>query len=256
VRISDALVLLGGRLVRHRFRQPIDHWRNRTWDGFRAEAHRALGTAYVEEREAIRQSIDKAASNACVLDVGAGTGRYSLDAVLAGATHVTALDVSPSALQELAVRASGAGLAAALRTRVGDFWTTNNLCWCGRPYEVVMCMDAIHHLGQLPDVLGRLKELAGPGGVVIGDVWTRDNFGEFQRARRGEAEHTLSSFRFLLGAMLVASGRRTTSDAVRSDLRDAAEVEAELIAAWSDASVQRSRYWVRFVAGSGSKVRN
>ena len=256
MRISDALVLVGGRLMRHRFRQPTDHWRNRIWDGFRAEAHTALGSAYVEEHEAIRQSIDKAVSSACVLDVGAGTGRYSLDAARAGATHVTALDVSSSALQELSVRATEAGLAEALRTRIGDFWTTNSSCWCGRPYEVVMCMDAIHHLGQLPDVLARLKKLAGPDAVVIGDVWTRDNFGEFQRARRGDAEHTLASFRFLLGATLVASGLRTTSDVVRSDLRDAAEVETELIAAWADASVQRSRYWIRFVAGSGSRVGN
>jgi 2-polyprenyl-3-methyl-5-hydroxy-6-metoxy-1,4-benzoquinol methylase len=256
MRISDALVLLGGHLARHRFKQPVDHWRNRTWDGFRAEAHRALGPAYVEEREAIRESIDKTVSNACVLDVGAGTGRYSLDAARAGATHVTALDVSSSALRELSARACEAGLAGALRTRIGDFWKTDSSCWCGKPYKVVMCMDAIHHLGQLPDVLARLKELAGPGGVVIGDIWTRDNFGEFQRARRGETEHTLASFRFLLGATLVASGLRTTSDAVRSDLRGGTEVEAELNAAWSGARVQCSRYWVRFVSGPRSKVVN
>jgi hypothetical protein len=115
-------------------------------------------------------------------------------------------------------------------------------------------MDAIHHLGKLPEVLARLDELAGGQGTVIGDVWTRDNFGEFQRARRGEAEHTLGSLRFLVGATLIASGLKVTSEAVRSDLRDSNDVKANILAAWPGASVQNSRYWVRFIAGTATEV--
>ena len=254
MRVADALVAVGGWLVRDSFVQPVAHWRNRTWDGFRAESHDALGAAYVEERAELSGWIERVAPSSCVLDVGAGTGRYSLDAARAGAAHVTALDVSQSALDEVARRAAEEDAGNVIRVHVGDFWRQGATCRCGRPFDLVMCMDAIHHLGQLPQVIARLHQLAGAGGVVIGDVWTRDNFGEFQRARRGTIEHTLASLRFVVGAAIVASGLRPSSDAVRSDLRQADEVRAEILSVWPDSAVERSRYWVRFLSHSTSNV--
>lgn len=170
MRVADALVVAGGWLIRDRFVQPVAHWRNRTWDGFRAESHDALGAAYVEERAAIGGWIKNFAPKTCVLDVGAGTGRYSMDAADAGAAHVTALDVSQSALDEISRRAADADVGHIIRVRVGDFWSAESTCWCGRQFDVVMCMDAIHHLGRLPEVIARLHQLAGRRGAVIGDV--------------------------------------------------------------------------------------
>lgn len=161
---------------------------------------------------------------------------------------MTALDVSQSALDEAARRAADANYGDVIRVRVGDFWSAESTCWCGRPFDVVMCMDAIHHLGRLPHVIAQLQRLAGARGLTIGDVWTRDNFGEFQRARRGAVEHTLASLRFAVGAAMVASRLRSTSDAVRSDLREADDVVAEIVSVWPSAAVDRSRYWVRFVS--------
>lgn len=46
MRAADVLVAVGGWLIRDRFVQPVAHWRKRTWDGFRAENHDALGAAY------------------------------------------------------------------------------------------------------------------------------------------------------------------------------------------------------------------
>ncbi|WP_370639700.1 hypothetical protein [Allobranchiibius sp. GilTou73] len=56
-----------------------------------------------------------------------------MDAAHAGAAHVTALDVSRTALDEVAHRASDSNVGDVIRVQIGDFWSTEAACWCGRP---------------------------------------------------------------------------------------------------------------------------
>lgn len=244
--LARAAVWLGARVTRRHFHPPVNHWRNRVWDGDRAEQHALLGAAYREERAYITAMLRDAARDARVLDVACGTGRYTRAALHAGAAHVTALDVSPDALDLVGRRCVDAAARGQLRTLEADVFRPlpSNV---DAPFDVVMCLDAIHHLGPLTDVLTRLYELVRPGGVVLGDVWTADHFHEFQRLRRGPAEHTLASLRFAAAAVGSAVWRRPVSHAARSQLLPAEEVTAALVSIFGpDTHVERSRYWVRF----------
>jgi SAM-dependent methyltransferase len=247
--IARLTVAAGQRLLLNGFHAPRGHWAQRVWDGDRAEAHAVLGPAYVAERERIgallTDSVPRLEPSWNAVDVAAGTGRYTRVLLDAGAAAVTAVDVSPESLAVLAERVAD---PARVTTLCADVFAAPSPGLDAR-FDVVLCCDAIHHLGPLPAVLIRLRELATPGGLLIGDVWTADHFHEFQLARRGQVEHALASVRFLGAAAVNRLLRRPVMNAARSQLLPAARVRELLREALGpQVQLNTSRYWVSFTA--------
>lgn len=248
--ISQLAVHLGQLALRYRFPPPRQHWQQRVWDGDRAEAHAELGLPYREQREIVTallaECLHPQRGPVRAADVACGTGRYTRALLKAGADHVTAMDISARSLAKTAERAAAPGR---VDTWLGDILTEQP---ASAPFHLVLCCDAIHHLGDLRRVLERLRALTQPGGVIVGDIWTADHFHEFQRRRRGPLEHTVSSLRFFSASIVNAVTGRPVLQAARSQLLSADQVERVLrVVLGPDLTVHKGRYWVSFLCRVG-----
>lgn len=164
------------------------------------------------------------ASNAIIVDLGAGTGRFALAAARRFG-HVTAVDVSPVMLEHLHERAIAAGLANLDCVQAG-FLSYDHT---GPLADGVFTRNALHHL---PDfwkglALDRIGRMMRPGGVLrvrdliydcspsevdeVFDRWldsaARDPLSGYTRSDLEEhirAEH--STYRWLFERMLEATG--------------------------------------------------
>ena len=169
-----------------------------------------------------------------VVDIGAGTGQFTLAAASACA-RVVAVDISPVMLAALKAKVSASGLPNIEVVQAG-FLTYEHR---GRQADVVYSRYALHHL---PDfwkavALGRLRQVVRPGGVLrLWDVvynfdpvdaearleqWCatggRDDGGDWSRAELEEHvrdEH--STFTWLLEPIIERSGFEI-QDAVYSE---------------------------------------
>jgi len=161
---------------------------------------------------------------ATVVDLGAGTGRFTVAAApLVG--RVVAVDVSPAMLAVLSERVAGAGLANVECVRAGFLSYEHS----GAPADAVYTRNALH---QLPDfwkalALERIASLLRPGGVLrlhdlifdfrpaeagaVLDAWLDDAVEDpsLGYTREDLAEHLrteFSTFRWLFEPMLAAAG--------------------------------------------------
>jgi ubiquinone/menaquinone biosynthesis C-methylase UbiE len=122
-------------------------------------------------------------SHSVVIDLGAGTGQFTL-AVARHCARVVAVDVSPVMLNLLRAKIDRARLDHVEVVEAG-FLTYEH---AGRPADIVYSRYALHHL---PDVwkaiaLGRMREMLRPGGLLrLSDVVY--NFSAQDAAARFEA---------------------------------------------------------------------
>jgi ubiquinone/menaquinone biosynthesis C-methylase UbiE len=107
-------------------------------------------------------------SDSVVVDVGAGTGQFTL-AAAGVCTRVVAVDVSPVMLRSLRAKLDAAGVTNVEVVQAG-FLTYEHR---GRPADVVYSRYALHHL---PDfwkavALARARRVLRPGGLLrLSDV--------------------------------------------------------------------------------------
>jgi SAM-dependent methyltransferase len=218
------------------------YWSKRYWDRAQAEDS-FLGPHFLIQKSSVAEMIAAHAPDVeTVIEFCCGTGEFSMIAAeRTAARQITALDISAHALEQARRRVKHDGL----RLVQGDFWTDHGLA----PAQLVMCLDAIHHLGTMEDVLRRLMTFVEPGGLLIGNVWTGDRFHEFERIRYGRAKHLVRTLGFFWTALLIKfSGARLktgsyrtqlrTNDAVASALR---QVSDEVVA------LDRQPYFTSFV---------
>lgn len=159
-----------------------------------------------------------------VVDVGAGTGQFSLAAARAF-RRVVAIDISTAMLEVLRGRAGEAGLTNLECVRAGFLSYRHE----GAPADAVFTRNALHHL---PDfwkgiALNRIHGMLRPGGVLrlqdlVYDLtpadaeeriegWVTSANSDAAAGYTGEdyAEHVRSEFstyRWLLEPLLTASG--------------------------------------------------
>jgi SAM-dependent methyltransferase len=206
-----------------------DYWAARFWDRDAAESNPNIGVHYADQTADVSALLEKYGQDADrVLEFCCGTGLFTkLTADLTNAKEIVALDISEQGLQRTRARVDHPGL----RLVHGDFWADHGLGTA----PLVVCMDAIHHLGNPRAVLTRLRGFVEPGGVLIGSLWTLDNFHELQRYRYGQLSHLWQTTKFFSSAVAIrASGGRLRSDAYRTRLLPARQVEPVLRTVFDD----------------------
>jgi SAM-dependent methyltransferase len=219
------------------------YWAARYWDRAAAERHQVLSDEFLAQKDVIADLLRSHGAEAkYVLEFACGTGAFTaLAAELTPATEIRAVDISEQGLERAGARVRHDNL----RLVHGDFWADNGL----EPADLVMCIDAIHHLGDIREVLTRLRSFVAPGGVFIGNIWTVDHFHEFQRKRYGTLGHLRRTAAFFTTAMITrASGSRLKTGAYRTQLIHSAEALAILHSVFgTGVEVRNQRYFMAFV---------
>ncbi len=140
-----------------------------TWD--QADRRVALAEAVVTAIAA-RISLTRDLS---VLDFGCGTGLVTL-ALAPRVGRISGTDTSPGMLRELATKANAAGLPVPLLPLAED--GSGPL---GGPYDLSVSSMTLHHVADVPGLLGRLARHLVPGGqVALADLDAED--GSFHEA--------------------------------------------------------------------------
>jgi 2-polyprenyl-3-methyl-5-hydroxy-6-metoxy-1,4-benzoquinol methylase len=219
-----------------------DYWAGRFWDRDSAERHPILSTTFLKQKETIGGYLKKYGENAKEsYEFACGTGEFTrLTAENTPVAQMTAVDVSAEGIAMAKKRAKHDNL----RFILGDFWADHGL----GQVPLVVCVDAIHHLGDVREVLLRLKKFVEPGGVLIGNVITIDHFHEFERRRYGAIEHLGRTATFLgTATMIRLSGGRLNAGAYRTQLRtnvDLAKILKENFTEVLD--ISEDRYFTAF----------
>jgi predicted nicotinamide N-methyase len=97
-----------------------------------------------------------------VLDIGSGGGVVAVAAVMAGAAHVTALDVDPLAAAACRLNAQLNGTAERITTETADA-----IGYDLAPFDLILVGDVCYNRGVSADLTPHLMEAAVP--VLLGD---------------------------------------------------------------------------------------
>ncbi|ALG10928.1 class I SAM-dependent methyltransferase [Kibdelosporangium phytohabitans] len=242
--LAELLAQSGHKILRNVAPDGREYWAARFWDRASAEEHPVLRKSFLDQKDAIAGYLSKyAAGITTSLEVACGTGEFTkLTADLTGVKEMTAIDISSQGLARTQQRVDHDNL----KLVHGDFWKENGL----PKADLVMCVDAIHHLGDIKEVLTRLRSFVKPGGLFIGNFWTADNFHEFERKRYGRAEHLRRTLAFFGTAALIrVSAGKLKTGAYRTQLRRSADSMTALRTLYSEVlAVDEHRYFTSFAA--------
>ncbi|MGW0520110.1 class I SAM-dependent methyltransferase [Crossiella sp. NPDC003009] len=240
--LAEVMVDAGHRLIRNYPPEGRGYWAARFWDREEVETRAHLGDDFRAQKACIADYLSRYAADAGrVIEIGCGTGEFTDHAArLTAAQEILAMDISARALERAMARVTHPGL----RLVRGDFWTAPDLGTA----PLVMCVDAIHHLGDVRQVLQRMSTLVEPGGTFIGNLWTLDNYHEYQRTRNGTLGHLGRCALFLANALAMrASGGRLRWASYRTQLLRARQVEPLLRETFDEVlEVASTRYFVAF----------
>jgi SAM-dependent methyltransferase len=241
--IAETLVRSGHALVRPYPPEGRDYWSVRFWDRADVESHHVLGQDFLAQKTQVAELLTRHGGDArTVLEFACGTGEFTaMAASLTTATSVVATDISQHALDVAGSRVK----QPQVRFVRGDFWADDGLVQA----DLVMCMDAIHHLGDVRSVLERLRSFVAPGGIFVGNLWTLDNFHEYQRQRYGAFGHLGRASKFFATAVAMRlTGGRLRTPAYRTQLLRRAAIAPLLSEVFSETvELESTRHFTCFV---------
>jgi ubiquinone/menaquinone biosynthesis C-methylase UbiE len=141
-----------------------------------------------------------------ILELGTGQGRF-LAALLREALRVTSVDVDAEA-QALTRRIlARAGLPGRPRYVTAD---ARRLPWRDRSFDLVVSMNALHHMRGVPRVIREILRVVRPGGRIVLADFNDRGFDIFDRIHRSEGRtHERRPYTFEgIAALLEARGWR------------------------------------------------
>jgi SAM-dependent methyltransferase len=142
------------------------------------------------------------------LEIGAGTGYFSLNLAQAGVIgRPTCCDISPGMLRTL--RANGAALGIEVKTRTAD---AEALPFTDSQFDLVFGHAVLHHIPDLPRAFEEFMRVLRPGGTIV-FAGEPSHYGDRLAAvpKRG-ARAFAPLWRLLMGASTAAVGKSANGD--------------------------------------------
>jgi ubiquinone/menaquinone biosynthesis C-methylase UbiE len=240
--LAEAMVRWGRQLVSQYPPEGRAYWAARFWDRSPIENAPSVGADHRVKQQHIIGFINRYAADAKrVLEFSCGTGEFTEVALrVTTAPAIVAVDISDQAL----------GIAARkirdprVQFVQGDFWADLDI----EAADLVICLNAIHHMGDVRAVLTRMMKFVKPGGVLIGNIWTLDNYHDYQRDVHGSVKHVARSALFLANAVAMrATGGRFRTASYRTQILPSGEVKEILADVASEVlETTETRYFVNF----------
>ncbi|MGO9974555.1 MAG: class I SAM-dependent methyltransferase [Solirubrobacteraceae bacterium] len=98
------------------------------------------------------------------LEIGAGTGYFSLNLVQAGVVReATCTDISPGMVATLSENAARLGLATVRAARAD----AERLPFADQSFDLVLGHAVLHHLPDLPRAFTEFRRVLAPGGLIV-----------------------------------------------------------------------------------------
>lgn len=108
-----------------------------------------------------------------VLELGAGSGRFSAELALAG-HDLTSIELVPSLMEQSAARLETLGISNRAKLLVGDARDASKLV--RGPFDAILCMGPLYHLVQAEDRTNLIRDahaLLQPNGTLMATHMTR-----------------------------------------------------------------------------------
>lgn len=192
--------------MRHKWDLPTtvsDYWRHRrVWDRWRVESFETnTRNEHIRQRQLTIEAVRSfTQTDLRILDLCCGTGKVSADLLpLQAVREVVALDISTQALGVLTEKLADHNDRAKLTVVHADFM--GEIAPAIGEFDVIICLDALHHLPNLSDALQRITKLLAPGGCFIGNFLPYESLATHVSAKKGRAH-------FLYGNLQAKAIRR------------------------------------------------
>ncbi|MFA5043783.1 MAG: class I SAM-dependent methyltransferase [Kiritimatiellia bacterium] len=128
-----------------------------------------------------------------ILEIGTGKGRF-LTALLSHVPRVTTIDIDPAEQRCARLNVAFEKLPGRARFMIAD---AASLPWPEHSFDSVVSVNALHHMKNIPQVVGEVLRVAKPAGkIVLADFNTR-GFAIMDRMHRKEGRvHECIPYRF------------------------------------------------------------
>lgn len=236
-----------------------DYWqKRRVWDRYQEEQHPTIGAMLREQRlitvATVRDFAALRPGPVDVADLCCGTGWIANDLMQLGRLHsLLAADVNEEALHRLETEATRLGLQNKLQTRSGDLYRMD---WgAEKSFDVILCMDALHHLPDIPGMLEGIRARLKDDGIFVGNIRAKEGANQFFD-RYGPLKRTLIRMQPLMDRVLAERSalRRWLGSIGYFRILTFSKVEVERLLAESGFSIQQSAsggyHW--FVCGKST----
>jgi len=129
----------------------------------------------------LRDLVGEPLTGKSFLDIGSGSGLFSLVAFREGAAHVTSLDVDPESIAATAQLRRSAGDPGNWDVVEGSILDPAVVEQLGQA-DVVYAWGVLHHTGDMHTALRRAASLVEPGGLFVLAIYNRAEDGVFDSA--------------------------------------------------------------------------
>ncbi len=181
-----------------------------------------VGRAQVTAKLAKALGAERPGHFARALEIGAGTGYFSLNLLRAGTIgEATCTDISPGMLDTLLANAHGLGLD--VRTAACD---ATRLPFAAESFDLVLGHAVLHHLPNLHAALSEFRRVLRPGGVIAFAGEPSRHGDRISSVPKRGAARLAPAWRALLRAGPAPANCHAPHEAADHDLEDMVDVHA------------------------------
>lgn len=179
-----------------------EYWQANTWDRHveLGRVPRAVKDEFLrQEKQTVSKALALVSGDASfrIMDLACGTGRIA-GSILQMASHdvrfsVTLVDFNLKTLEIAKERLHTYRHVSCVLSNVYEIGDAFDGC-----FDVVICLELFHHISDLQRLFGQVKKVLKPNGVLIGNVFAAESYGEWDKLKYGAVKsfrrRLLSSF--------------------------------------------------------------
>lgn len=181
-----------------------EYWLSHIWDRFCAidAAPEEVRNELLRQEELTLTELSNARNEADslqILDLACGTGRISkkiLDTFSSNVT-ITALDLNPECIKIAQDNTKHNHNIAFIPCDIYNIDTES----VGK-FDIVICIDLLHHLSDLDDFLQIVHAILKPDGLFIGNFFLRRNYKAWDQMKHGKFKSLMRCLSFVLASKL------------------------------------------------------